>query len=329
MRVHHQRRVPRVSRYGSGTALAAATFDASEFLVAKHREEKLDTNFDGQSYASILWHLRVSLPRRNRSDPRVRDLMALTGAEVTMVERCSAIRRHLGTRAENVELARRVAKPLMERVPRADDGAASPATASSRTSPSTRARRRRPVHPLCRCSPAPTESRSDVRKLTVDDIVDLRAYERERAEFRQRIIDLKTTRRVSLGPILTILFENTETMRWQVQEMARAERMLRDEQIAHEVETYNELIPDPGELSGTLFLELTSDDALREWLPKLVGIEFHVGVRVAGRQSCLGRPSDDGRATAHARRHNGGRALPAVLVHARAGARRSNTGRCG
>ena len=52
---------------------------------------------------------------------------------------------------------------------------------------------------------------------------------------------------------MTIVFENTDTMRWQVQEMARAERMLRDEQIAHEVETYNELIPDPGELSGTLF----------------------------------------------------------------------------
>ena len=65
-------------------------------------------------------------------------------------------------------------------------------------------------------------------------------------------------------------------MRWQVQEMARAERMLRDEQIAHEVDTYNELIPDAGELSGTLFLELTSDAQLREWLPRLVGIELHI-----------------------------------------------------
>jgi len=65
-----------------------------------------------------------------------------------------------------------------------------------------------------------------VRKLTVADIADQRAYERERAELRAQIIELKRTRRVSLGPILTVLFENTETMRWQVQEMARAERML-------------------------------------------------------------------------------------------------------
>lgn len=136
-------------------------------------------------------------------------------------------------------------------------------------------------------------SKSDVRKLTVDDIVDLRAYERDRAELRQRIIALKRTRRVAMGPILTILFENTETMRWQVQEMARAERMLRDEQIAHEVDTYNDLIPGAGELSGTLFLELTSETELREWLPRLVDIEHHVAVGLPDGTVARGRPSDD------------------------------------
>ncbi len=132
-----------------------------------------------------------------------------------------------------------------------------------------------------------------MRKLTVDDIVDLRTYERERADFRARIIELKKTRRIALGPILTIVFENTDTMRWQVQEMSRAERMLRDEQIAHEVETYNQLIPDAGELSGTLFLELTSDEQLREWLPKLVGIEFNVGFDLTDGSRVVGRPSDE------------------------------------
>src|SRR4051794_4252028 len=81
-----------------------------------------------------------------------------------------------------------------------------------------------------------------MRKLTVADIVDMRAYERERDGLRRSVIDLKRVRRVALGPIMTMVFENTVTMRWQVQEMARAERMLRDEQIAHEVETYNQLI---------------------------------------------------------------------------------------
>ncbi len=124
-----------------------------------------------------------------------------------------------------------------------------------------------------------------MRKLTVDDIVDLRAYERERGDFRSRVIDLKKARRVALGELMTLVFENTETMRFQIQEMARAEKMLRDEQIEHEVATYNELLPDRGQLSCTLFVEITNPDALREWLPKLVGLQDHVSVEAAGVRS--------------------------------------------
>jgi hypothetical protein len=118
------------------------------------------------------------------------------------------------------------------------------------------------------------------RKLTIDDIADLRAYEREREAFRARIIDLKKDRRVGVGPIITLMFENRETMRFQIQEMARVEKILSDEAIQHEVDTYNALIPEPGQLSATLFLELTSKPALLEWLPKLVGIERAVELRI-------------------------------------------------
>ena len=121
-----------------------------------------------------------------------------------------------------------------------------------------------------------------MRKLTVDDIVDHRAYERERPEFRATIIDLKKRRRIALGELITIVFENTDTMRFQVQEMARAERMLTDVAIASEVDTYNELIPGEGELSGTLFIELTNDALLREWLPKMRDIEFAVRFDLGG-----------------------------------------------
>src|SRR4051794_23780561 len=110
-------------------------------------------------------------------------------------------------------------------------------------------------------------------KLTLEDIVDMRAYEREREDFRSRIIDLKKKRRIALGPIVTMVFENRDTIRFQIQEMARAERMFRDEQIQTELDIYNPLIPEPGELSATLFIELTSKEQLMEWLPKLVGIE--------------------------------------------------------
>jgi len=115
-------------------------------------------------------------------------------------------------------------------------------------------------------------------KLTLDDIADLRAYERERAEFRSRVIALKRDRRVALGPVVTIVFENATTMRFQIQEMARAERLMSDEAIQHELDTYNPLIPGPGELSMTLFIELTSEAELRSWLPRLVGVERAVGL---------------------------------------------------
>ena len=136
-----------------------------------------------------------------------------------------------------------------------------------------------------------------MRKLTVDDILDGSAYERERADLRNAIIALKRRRRVALGDLLTIAFENTETMRWQVMEMARAERMLRDDQIEHEVATYNELVPDDGELSATLFLELKSDAELREWLPKLVGVERCVALVLADGTTIRGEPLDEERLT--------------------------------
>jgi hypothetical protein len=121
-----------------------------------------------------------------------------------------------------------------------------------------------------------------VRKLTNHDIKDLREYERIREEFRAEIITMKKKRRIALGDLMTIVFENASTMRFQIQEMARVEKMLRDEQIAHEIETYNELIPEDGELTATLFIEITDADALREWLPKLTRIQNHIAIEVAG-----------------------------------------------
>ena len=135
-----------------------------------------------------------------------------------------------------------------------------------------------------------------MRKLTVDDIADHRAYEREREEFRARIIAMKKRRRIAIGDLLSLVFENTDTMRFQVQEMARAERMLTDEQIAYEVETYNELVPDDGELSATLFLEIDDLARLHEWLPTLTRIQHHVHIDVGGERSTA-RETDEARLT--------------------------------
>jgi hypothetical protein len=118
------------------------------------------------------------------------------------------------------------------------------------------------------------------RPLALDDIADQRAYERERDAFRRAVIAEKKGRRVSVGPVVTLTFESRTTVRFQVQEMARAERMTTDRQIQHELDVYNRLLPSPGELSATLFLELTTEEQLRTWLPRLVGIERSVVLRI-------------------------------------------------
>jgi hypothetical protein len=116
--------------------------------------------------------------------------------------------------------------------------------------------------------------------LVVDDIDDLRTYERGRDAYRRRIIELKKRRRVAVGPFVSFVFENRETVRFQVQEMARAERMVTDAQVQGELDIYNALLPTPGELSATMFIELTDEASLREWLPKLVGVERSVELRI-------------------------------------------------
>jgi hypothetical protein len=125
-------------------------------------------------------------------------------------------------------------------------------------------------------------------KLTIADIADLRAYERERAGFLRHVIDLKRRRRVAVGTLVTFLFENRDTVRFQIQEMARVEKLISDEAIEAELAIYNPLIPGPGQLSATMFVELTSDAALREWLPRLVGIERSTVLRLSGGREVRG-----------------------------------------
>jgi Fe-S oxidoreductase len=99
--------------------VAEHTFDVAEYLMARHRETPLDTEFAGTTYDTITWQAACHY-RAQQIGPKSKQLMELTGANVTMVERCSAIDGTWGLRAENVEMARKIAKPLMEAVENAD-----------------------------------------------------------------------------------------------------------------------------------------------------------------------------------------------------------------
>lgn len=109
-----------------------------------------------------------------------------------------------------------------------------------------------------------------MRKVTRAEIVDYQTYADQREEIRNRIMEVKRPRRILVGDCLNFLFENTETIRYQVQEMMRAERIVRDKDIQHELDTYNGLLGEERELGCTLLIEIDEPEArarkLREWL---------------------------------------------------------------
>jgi len=120
-----------------------------------------------------------------------------------------------------------------------------------------------------------------MQKIELDDIMGLAAYEKLREQFRQRIIELKKKRRVAVGDKVSLVFENRDTVIFQIQEMLRAEKISDLDKIREEIETYNDILPGAGELSATLFLEIEDQVRLREELLKFLGIDESVYLRVA------------------------------------------------
>ncbi len=121
-----------------------------------------------------------------------------------------------------------------------------------------------------------------MRTVELSEICNIAEYEVEREQWRPRVLAIKERRRVRLGDHITFLFENRETVRYQIQEMMRIERIVRPRDIAHEVATYNELIPSPGELSATMLLEYETADERAVKLTELLGLERHLWLEVSG-----------------------------------------------
>ncbi len=120
-----------------------------------------------------------------------------------------------------------------------------------------------------------------MRKVTRDDLLDLQQYEQQRVDIRSHILGVKADRRVHASEYLTFLFENTETIRYQVLEMIRSERHVADKDIEHELTTYNELIGGDGELGCTLFIEIEDPAVRAEKLVAWRTLPDHLYLRLA------------------------------------------------
>ncbi len=113
------------------------------------------------------------------------------------------------------------------------------------------------------------------------EVVDYVTYEERRGALREAVMKSKALRRVHVGPHLTFLFENHDTIHYQVQEMIRAERMVKEADIVHEIETYNELLGGPGELGCSLLVELDDPEERQEKLTKWLDLPKHLYVKRA------------------------------------------------
>ncbi len=110
-------------------------------------------------------------------------------------------------------------------------------------------------------------------KIHLKDVLNFFDYEKVRAGMRGRVIDLKRVRRVPVGKHLSFVFENRDTVLFQVQEMCRVERITDDARVQDELDVYNALLPGPGELSATLFIEITDKDQIQAVLDRFIGID--------------------------------------------------------
>ena len=118
--------------------------------------------------------------------------------------------------------------------------------------------------------------------ITRESLLTLEAYARARQDIRSQVLAHKRPRTVAIGPNVTLAFEDETTMRYQVQEMLRAERIFEERGIQDELDAYNPLIPDGSNWKATMMIEYPNVDERHRMLAKLIGIEDRVWVRVEG-----------------------------------------------
>lgn len=121
-----------------------------------------------------------------------------------------------------------------------------------------------------------------MKKVKREEIVDYVTYADQRDKFRSGVLEQKEARRVHVPPFLMFLFENTDTVRYQVQEMMRVEKIVRESEIQHELDTYNELLGKKGELGCTLLIEIDDPEVRQLKLTELLDLPRHLWMEVEG-----------------------------------------------
>jgi hypothetical protein len=139
-----------------------------------------------------------------------------------------------------------------------------------------------------------------MRPVSFDELLPREQFIQARPALVQQLVRVKANRRVRIGDHLTLLFENRETVRWQVQEMCRVENIVKPDAMQSELDAYNPLLPGADELSATLLIEYPDAEQRKDMLVRLSGLHNHLRLELSGVAPCPaqfeeGREREDGK----------------------------------
>lgn len=131
-----------------------------------------------------------------------------------------------------------------------------------------------------------------MKKLTASELRSIEEYEKTRSAFRAFVVQAKQVRRMTLGPVLTVVFENRRLLHYELQESLRLRGVTESSAIEAELERFNALLPSAHELTATVFIEICGDPAGEEWLQKLRNVENCVALGIGGSINVRAFPID-------------------------------------
>lgn len=296
-------------------AVAAAMFDPFEYLALRKQDNLLKTDFK-KPLGNVAYHIPCH-QRVQNFGKKTRDILQLIpNTTVNTVERCSGHDGTWGVKSEHFADSMKIGRPVFKQMAASNPDYISSdcAIAARHIEQGIGESKAQKLHPLTLLrlaydpdntrepavsgdqpgnqTPSPGEKQMTTT-LTRDNLLTLEAYAKIRKDFRAQVMTHKKTRKVPLGENITFIFEDTLTVRYQIQEMLHVERIFQEAEITHELETYTPLIPDGHNWKATMMIEYADPVVRAAKLATLVGIEDKVWVKIAGHEPVLAIADED------------------------------------
>ena len=277
--------------------VAKAMFDPFEYLILRNQDKLLRTDFK-QSLGNVSYHIPCH-QRVQNIGRKTKDMLELVpGTQVNVVERCSGHDGTWGVKSEYFADSMKIGKYAFKQMaePTPDYISSDCAIAARHLQQGMGESNAQKLHPLTlirmaygdmkksqnKATTDLIQNTQPMTKITRDSLISLENYSKQRQEFRAKVMAHKKNRKISLGEHITLLFEDELTIRYQIQEMLRVEKIFDEDGIYQELDTYNPLIPDGNNWKVTMMIEYTDSIERAKKLMTLLGVEKKITINING-----------------------------------------------